>query len=197
LTARSRKQDRDQCLAAGMDDFLAKPVHAADLWAAIERVLGSGSQESGVRNRGSGLRTQESGVGAQELEERNSLLDPAVILAACGGDPVILERICQAFRTQLPDQLTAVEDALRTRDCARLRETAHKLSGIISAFSTAAGRVASDLEDSAAQDRFDEAPALIRRLQSMTQELFQTLDGISIESLRQHQAKIESAKQSS
>ena len=40
LTARSRKEDRERCLAAGMDDFLAKPIQAADLWAAIDRVVG-------------------------------------------------------------------------------------------------------------------------------------------------------------
>ncbi len=39
LTARSRKEDREQCLAAGMDDFLAKPIQTDGLWAAIERVL--------------------------------------------------------------------------------------------------------------------------------------------------------------
>ena len=41
LTARARQDDRDRCLAAGMDDFLAKPIQAADLWAATERVTGS------------------------------------------------------------------------------------------------------------------------------------------------------------
>src|ERR1700692_3254350 len=41
LTARSRKEDRERCLAAGMDDFLAKPIQAADLWAAIDRVVGA------------------------------------------------------------------------------------------------------------------------------------------------------------
>ena len=44
LTARSRKEDRERCLAAGMDDFLSKPVRAADLWAAIDRVLGARMQ---------------------------------------------------------------------------------------------------------------------------------------------------------
>ena len=40
LTARSRKEDRERCLAAGMDDFRSKPVQAADLLAAIARVQG-------------------------------------------------------------------------------------------------------------------------------------------------------------
>ena len=45
LTARSRKEDRERCLAAGMDDFLSKPVRAADLWTAIDRVMGARARE--------------------------------------------------------------------------------------------------------------------------------------------------------
>ena len=41
------------------------------------------------------------------------LLDPQVLLAACGGDAAILDKICQAFRARLPDHLKAVQDALR------------------------------------------------------------------------------------
>ena len=39
LTARSRKEDRERCLAAGMDDFQTKPIGPAELLAAIDRVL--------------------------------------------------------------------------------------------------------------------------------------------------------------
>jgi CheY-like chemotaxis protein len=39
LTARSRKEDRERCLAASMDDFQTKPIRPANLLAAIDRVL--------------------------------------------------------------------------------------------------------------------------------------------------------------
>jgi CheY-like chemotaxis protein len=39
LTARARPEDRERCLAAGMDDYLAKPVRPAELFAAIDRVI--------------------------------------------------------------------------------------------------------------------------------------------------------------
>ena len=37
LTARAMKGDREDCLAAGMDDYVTKPVRFADLAAAINR----------------------------------------------------------------------------------------------------------------------------------------------------------------
>ena len=45
---------------------------------------------------------------------------------------------------------------LRSQNAARLRETAHKLCGLLSAFSTMAGNLASDLEDHAARGELDE-----------------------------------------
>jgi CheY-like chemotaxis protein len=39
LTARSRQEDRENCLRAGMDDYLTKPIRAAELFAAIDRVV--------------------------------------------------------------------------------------------------------------------------------------------------------------
>jgi PAS domain S-box-containing protein len=165
LTARSRKEDRDQCLEAGMDDFLAKPIQATDLWATIDRFVGERSQV---------------------YRPTSTLLDPSVLLAACGGDAIILEKICQVFRAGLPGRLTAVQDALLERDSVRLREAAHKLCGMVSAFSTVAGTVASALEDHAAQGQLDEARPLVMQLGAMAGELIQLASGVSVESLRQH-----------
>jgi CheY-like chemotaxis protein len=41
LTARSRRQDREGCMAAGMDEFVTKPIAAPELLAAIGRVMRS------------------------------------------------------------------------------------------------------------------------------------------------------------
>ena len=140
LTARSRQEDRERCLAAGMDDFLAKPIRAADLLAAIDRVVSPGVPRPPAGRPG-----------------RPSLLDPVVLLAACGGDAEALAGCVRASRLALPDRLAEVGDALRERDAPRLREAAHKLCGMVAAFSTVVGAVASDLEDQAARGQLEEA----------------------------------------
>src|SRR5262245_57946235 len=114
LTARSRKEDRERCLAAGMDDFQTKPIRPADLAAAIDRIL----------------RTHSS-----RQSRRQNLLDAPVLLAACGGDPILLKKMCQTLTACLPEHLAALRDALHDQDGARLREAAHKSSGMLSEFS--------------------------------------------------------------
>ena len=106
-------------------------------------------------------------------------------MAACGDDAVILETICQAFRARLPEHLTAVQDALQEGDTLRLREAAHKLCGMMAAFSSVAGGVASDLEDRARQGRVEEARPLVGQLEWMADELVRLASGLSIQTLRQ------------
>ena len=81
--------------------------------------------------------------------------------------------------------LAEVADALRNEDAPQLSVAAHKLCGLLSAFSTVAGGVASILEDHAASGRLEECRPLVEQLEVMARELVQQVDGLSIESLRQ------------
>jgi CheY-like chemotaxis protein len=163
LTARSRKEDRERCLRAGMDDYLAKPFTAADLWAAIDRVL---------RSR------------PPRQPPRLDLLDAPVLLAACGGDPAMLQKMCRALQSRVPEYLATVRDALHDQDALRLREAAHKFYGMLSAFSTAAGDQAADLEDLAARGLLKEAPVVVEQLDRCATELARLTERLTVETLR-------------
>ena len=81
--------------------------------------------------------------------------------------------------------MAEVADALRNEDAPQLSVAAHKLCGLLSAFSTVAGGIASILEDHAASGRLEECRPLVEQLEVMARELVQQVDGLSIESLRQ------------
>jgi two-component system, sensor histidine kinase and response regulator len=186
LTARSRKEDRERCLAAGMDDFLTKPVSAVGLLEAIDRLvpshLGRRKAEGGWMKKG------DDPVPPSSLllpPSKGGLLDPVAVLTACGDDAEALRGMCQTFETYLPVRLTEVGDALRAQDAPGLREAAHRLCALLFAFSTTAGNAASDLEDHAAQGRLDEAWPLVQHLETMGQELVRLAAGLSLETLRQ------------
>jgi PAS domain S-box-containing protein len=173
LTARSRNADREQCLAAGMDDFLTKPFRAEDLWAVVDAVLGS--------------RPSTAPSGGERSHPRTTL-NAATILAACGGDDSLLRKMCQSFVARIPEHLATLEDALRQEDSQRLREAAHKICGMIATFSVEAGDVAAKLEDSAARGNLQDCRTLGQQLLAMASQLIELVGrgagGLSVAALR-------------
>jgi two-component system, sensor histidine kinase and response regulator len=166
LTARSRKEDREKCLRAGMDDYLTKPFTAAQLCAAIDRVVGRRPDRK---------------------TDKLDPIDPQVLLASCGADAAMLQKMCRSLELRVPEHLAALRAALHSHDAPRLREAAHKFCGLLSAFSTVAGNHAADLEDAAASAQLDRAQPIVAQLETIAGELLERVQGLSIESLR-HQA---------
>ena len=112
------------------------------------------------------------------------LIDPMVVLAACGGDPAMLRKMCRRLQSLVPEDLAAVRDAFHDQDALRLREAAHKLYGTLSAFSTVAGDRAADLEDLAARGMLNEAPVVVEQLDRCATELARLAGGLTVETLR-------------
>jgi two-component system, sensor histidine kinase and response regulator len=179
LTARSRKEDRERCLATGMDDFQTKPIRPADLLAAIQRVL-----RNEGRGASKGAQTEFPASESPSLTPRPSLLAPRVLLAACGGDPTLLRKMCQTLTARVPEHLAALRDALREQDAPRLREAAHKSCGMLSEFSTTGGDLAGNLEDLAAGTHLDKAGPILEQLEAVAHELLQQIDRLTVEVLR-------------
>ena len=68
MTAHAMKGDRQRCLQAGMDEYLAKPIRSKRLFETIGAVLGvSDAPDLGIRDSGLGMRGSgaEPGAGAQ------------------------------------------------------------------------------------------------------------------------------------
>ena len=114
----------------------------------------------------------------------SSFLDAPVLLAACGGEPTLLDSMCQTLTARVPEHLAALREALRDQDAPRLREAAHKSCGMLSEFSTMAGDLAGSLEELAAGTQLDKAARLLEHLDTIAHELVKQVDGITVEALR-------------
>jgi two-component system, sensor histidine kinase and response regulator len=145
-----------------MDDYLSKPVKAADLWAAIDRIAIAPPARLSVP----------------------TLIDARVLLAASGDNAENLQEICSEFRAALPIRLSALQQAMRDQDALQLREEAHSLHGMLAVFSTVAGNLASDLEDAAARGQLGSARLLVEQLEAIASELLASLSNVSLRDLR-------------
>jgi PAS domain S-box-containing protein len=177
LTARSAEGERERCLRAGMDDYLSKPVRAAELFAAIDRVVSGAAVLAPA---------------ASVTEVSNSLLDPAALLAACDGDAELLRKMCRHFQTFVPGRVAEVNEALRDRDSARLRQAAHKLGGMVSSFSAPAAEAVALLGRLGGEGKMEEATQTYSRLTEIVGTLLSLLDTLSVEQLRRRRQDSES-----
>jgi two-component system, sensor histidine kinase and response regulator len=111
MTASAMKGDREKCLAAGMDDYVAKPIGPETLQAVLSRWVPVESPTAG--------------------EEAEAPVDPAMLenLRAIDGDGTLLVELIDTFLRIAPLRVDALSKASAKGTAVALERTAHSFLG--------------------------------------------------------------------
>ena len=147
MTAKAINGDRERCLAAGMDDYISKPVRLEDLEAALQRWVpaeGQGQPTAASSSVASPLaKPAASGVSAPALDPSTT----KSLRELAGDQTSLLSEIYGSFSTSSVEYLNAIRDAAMRKDAEALSRAAHSLKGAAAGIgATRVAEVARQLE---------------------------------------------------
>jgi PAS domain S-box-containing protein len=175
MTAHAIKGDRERCLEAGMDEYIAKPVRPRELYALLHRLLGG--RASDVQSHSGNGAVHAAEIATDDLATTRHDRDepshdghatPAPTfswehsLKRSALNEDVFRELAGLFVTQYPELMREIREALESRDAVKLRRAAHTLKGSESVFLGPMGdSTVWKLESAAKDGDFDSARNLI------------------------------------
>jgi two-component system, sensor histidine kinase and response regulator len=115
MTAHAMKGDRERCLAAGMDDYVSKPVQRAELVRVLEWAAGQ--------------RSTSIAAPTPPPRDLNPAFDRAAAVERLGGDEELFAEVAGVFCGDAPKLLSELRGAVESGDAGTVQRAAHGLKG--------------------------------------------------------------------
>jgi two-component system, sensor histidine kinase and response regulator len=162
MTANAGTEDKNRCLAAGMDDFVTKPVVPGELAETVARSLARQPRPAPRPAPASAPAAPHASGAAAALLDMSALSDNV------GGDAEKMRKYAFLFLDTAREGLAEIDVALAGGDLARVAAVAHRIkSSARTVGANSFGAVCAELEAQHERAALAQARALAARLRSL------------------------------
>lgn len=168
MTANAIKGDRERCLAAGMNDYLSKPISATilrDLLTKWLPVLPNGERHNEMPQPAQDAIVDVASSGAHAEDSTKSVVvifDHAALMDRVDGDHELLATLLQFSLEELPKNIDNLENAMQNGGADEMILHAHTIKGSAGNISAVAlSACAAQIESRLKQGQFAAAEALL------------------------------------
>lgn len=186
LTANALKGDSEKYLAAGMNDYLAKPFDEERLFQVIYRnlayyktpVLSGGAASDnavpGDRNADSGDRPFKNNNNSNSMTTpvKPRLYDLSMVQSVSGGDEGFIRKMVALFIETVPQNMQDLKNAMKQENWDQVGKTAHKLKSTIDSMGikTIRQEIRTVEANAKTKEALQEIPALVGMIDSVIEE---------------------------
>ena len=161
MTAHAMRGDRERCLAAGMDEYISKPINPRELFEIIARLDLSFANEVPA---------------LPDEKQSGGIFDEDLLMARVDGDLELLRKVIEMFKLDCPRLLSQMQQAVTKQDTSALKRSAHSFRGGVAIFTTkSAYQTAEKLEQMATESNMAGAEKALLALRAETEHLMSAL----------------------
>jgi CheY-like chemotaxis protein len=166
MTAHAMKGDDERCFAAGMDDYLTKPIRGEELAALLDNL--------GNRNL-----VREGRLNSESVGRTAVAVDLESALERLGRDRTLFDELVVLFKDDCPAVAAEMRRAIDAGDAGTLERSAHTLKGSSSNLgAVAVSQASAKLEELARSNNLESADEHFKVLQKEIERLFSELESL-------------------
>ena len=174
MSAYSQDEAAQDCLKAGMNDYISKPIDPVNFYSVLNKYIPIDSQHLFIKDH-----EPNSNLPPESSSDTQKTIDMDRAIKRMMGKKDLFMETLKQFATDYRNVVNDIKNAFELKDLVNAKRLIHSLKGLSGTISAdALFETAKSLENSLTYNKYDDFPHLLQNLNSEVDRVFQSIQTI-------------------